>query len=322
MFEKLRGKLNIGIVAVTLLFALLSSGVCYGVIVRNAFVMQAARVKQNAENGTNVCKAYIEAVQDFSRGVTDRQEIAEKISAGIFDSEIKQLINDFKLAVDVAGVTLYGVNDYVTYSAEMGDIKSFEEFLQNKEISDFWNGNEEDFISVRNTVVAGVYGNTIYDGKRGIISCMSKVCDVDGNAVGLLVADILPSALSESKLAYDGFDLPCKSFFTDGVAVYGGNKELALYAKENARSVDGKYYVVSADFVGDSKVVMVARLTAYKEYCVKLAVAMLAVLCLIAFGVIAFAKYVAHCVTEPLCQLLAQMASDEKKLTSMSKMSK
>lgn len=318
MFEKLRKKITFGIVAVALLFALVLGGVSYAVIVRNAFTMQAARVRQNVENGAKGCKSYVEAVQGFVNGIAAKRAVADKILGGVYDSEIKQLLNGFyNYAVAVGGVTLYGANNYVTYSAGMGVVPSLDELLTNDEIADFWQSNKTEFVSVRNDVVVGVYGNTTYNGELGVVSCIGKVYDDDGVAVGMLVADILPAALYEAKLTYDGFDLPCQAFVTDGNNVYGGKADFVEYIDVQGRSPDGKYYVVSTDFVDGTKVVMLAPLSSFVGYCFAVAGVMLAVVGLVALCVVIFARYISRCVSEPLCQLLINMAADEHKLSQL-----
>ncbi len=318
MFEKLRKKINIGIVVVAVLFALLSGCVSYFIILRNAFVMQAARVKQNVENGAKGCKSYVETVQSFVNGVAAKKIVAEKISGGVYDTEIKQLLNDFyNYGVAVGGVTLYGNNNYVTYSAGMGVVPTFEQLLTNDEIKDFWAGIESSFVSLRNDVVAGVYGNTTYNSKWGIVSCLCKVYDSSHVAVGLLVADILPTVLYDAKLSYDGFDLPCQTFlFREGFA-YGGKDEFAAYSNTSNVSSDGKYFVVSTNFLDESKIVMLAPLSSYAMYCFSVAFVMLAVVGVVVIFVVAFARYVSRCVSEPLCQLLTQMGIDEYKLSQL-----
>ena len=319
MFEKLRKKIIFGIVAVALLFALVLGGVSYAVIVRNAFAMQAARVRQNVENGAKGCETYVEAVQGFVNGVAAKHTVADKIVGCVYDSEIKQLLNGFyNYAVAVGGVTLYGANNYVTYSAGMGVVPSFEELLTIDEIAAFWQSDKTEFVSVRNNVVPGVYGNTTYNTGWGVVSCICKVYGEDGNAVGMLVADILPTSLYEAKLAYEGFDLPCQAFVTDDGNVYGGKAELLPYISVDGCSSDGRYYVVSTKFADGARVVMLASLSSFVGYCFAVAGVMIVVVGLVALCVVAFARYISRCMSEPLCQLLIRMASDEHKLSQLS----
>jgi hypothetical protein len=213
-----------------IVFVLLLSSISYFVIVRNMYNSQANRTHQNVESCLDSGSSYVSTVMGFVKNTSLNARIIDVVKGDVSDisASLNALCNH---SVKIDGVILYGYNGYVAYSAGVGSPPTLEELLSNEEIRSFVESDEDSLVSVRTEGLAQVYNYNRYDQRKGIVSCIQKVYS-EGDAIGLLVADILPETISSLKFNYQSFGVEGKVYLSNGDLLTDDDELVKSYLDE------------------------------------------------------------------------------------------
>ena len=291
-------------------FVLLLSSISYFVIVRNMYNSQANRTHQNAQSCLDSGSSYISTVEGFVKNASLNDKLIGVLLGDV--SDISTTLNSLcNHSVKIDGVILYGYNGYLAYSAGVGSPPSLEELLSREEISNFINSDEDSLVSVRAEALAQVYNYNRYDPRKGIVSCIQKVYSGD-EAIGLLVADILPETISSLKFSSRSFGVEGEAYLSNGNLLTDDYELAESFQKEdkNGLSKDRKNYIVTSEMKDGWQVVIYAPQHAFLEMSFEIFAVFLAVdIILILLGVL-FARYLSDRLVTPLNNLYERAKTD------------
>jgi len=311
MLTKLRKRIFNSVFYVVLAFVLLISGVSFGVTANDLKQSQRQRVQANAESGVAGVETYLSAVVGFVEQTSLQKGIVNAASGADISGASRLLDGLCGYAVKIDGAILYGANDYVAYSSGVGSPPSFAELMAVKIIAEFYNGDEQVFVSMRKQAVAHMYNRVFYNTDNGVVSVMRKVYDDSGAVKGLLVADVTPETLCSVKLKYNAFGVQCNAFLANDELLSDDASFNNYYVQAaEGQTGDNKYFVASADISDGNSVVLFAAQHEFVKRLVLMAGILVAIdVILVSFGAL-FAHYVAASVVNPLEHLLKRMTAD------------
>ncbi len=291
------------IFCLSLIFALTVSLVSYIVIVSNLYSNQVEKSESNTESAAKMTSAYIVQAMSFVENAASQSHFSSALSgAGIeIGDDLNRLCN---YSVKIDGATLYGLSGYTTYSAGIGLPPTLDELKSEGDIAEFINSDKTTHISIRVTNVAAVYNMASYNSENGVISCMCKIYK-DGETVGLLVADILPSSLFSQKLRYSSFDSDCRFAITNGSSLLDGGDNVKEITAEGGSL--GKYYTSESDIVGGGKLSMYVSIEKFIYQCYFILFVMMIYTGLLLIAVSCISRSVSESAVSPLERLNGQM---------------
>lgn len=264
MFGKLRKKIFYSVFLVAVVLVISISMVSYILIVDNVFEMQKERANSCVESGVSGAKTYIMAIMGFVENTAKNTSIisACKYGYGSPTSLLDDLCNN---SVVIDGAVLYGLNGYIRYSAGVGAPPTLDEIRSIDDVNNFLLSDENKLVSIRKSVIAKAYHSAYYNEDGGIISCMAKVIDEDGEIVGILVGDITPMTLIKEKLDYSAFDSEANVKIIKGGAVLSTGVLLSDYTKDSGDSIFDEAYIASSDFINESQISMRFSVSSFKS---------------------------------------------------------
>lgn len=307
MFKKLHKKIFNSVLLVIVFFTLLISAISCCTVSYSLFSFQAQRTAQNVQSGVNGCQNYFATVMGFVKNTAKNQQIVNCAQGNVGD--VSSLLNGLtNNSVQIDGAILYGYNGYVAYSGGVGSPPSWKQLLQIDQINDFVQSSQESCVCVRNSVVASAYKSTPYNQQKGIVSVMHKVYDGE-NAVGILVADVLPETLYAQKLSLHSFGTTGYTFLLNG-GLMCDDQTFINYAREISKdglSRDAQYYCASSvSDDGWAVITFVPQKVFLGRIALIIGVFLAVDLIIVSFGML-FAHSVADSVTKPLNNLSKKM---------------
>lgn len=293
-----------------IVFVLLLSSISYYVIVRNTYNSQVNRTHQNAQSCLDSGCSYISTVMGFVKNASLNDRIIDVVEGDV--SDVSTLLNSLcNHSVKIDGVILYGYNGYVAYSAGVGSPPTLDELLSNEIISSFVQNDEDSVVSVRTEALAYAYNYNRYDARKGIVSCIQKVYS-NGEAVGLLVADILPETISSLKFNCQSFGVEGEAYLSNGSLLTDDYELAKSFQSEdkNGLSNDKKSYIVTSEMKDGWQVVIYApQYEFWQKSFVIFAVFLAVDLLLIRLGIF-FARYLSDKLIVPLNNLHKRASTD------------
>ncbi len=293
-----------------IVFVLLLSSISYFVIVRNMYNSQANITHQNAQSCLDSGRSYISTVMGFVKNASLNDKIINVVEGNV--SDVSTLLNSLcNHSVKIDGVILYGYNGYVAYSAGVGSPPTLDELLLNEIISNFVQNDEDSVVSVRTEALAQAYNYNRYDSRKGIVSCIQKVYS-KGEAVGLLVADILPETISSLKFNCKSFGVEGKAYLSDGSLLTDDYELAKSFQSEdkNGLSNDKRSYIVTSEMKAGWQVVIYAPQYEFWQISFVIFAVFLAVdIILIRLGIF-FARYLSDKLIVPLNNLHKRASTD------------
>lgn len=308
MFGKLRKKIIYSVVLIAFVFILSLSAVSYSLIVASIYNMQKDRADFCATSAVAGCNSYVNAVIGFVENTASKSVIVNAVlHSG--EAQATSALNDLRNnSVEIDGVILYGFDGYIAYSAGVGAPPSLDELRQDEGIGEFMSSSATKYVSLRKSGHAGVYNSAYYEEGSGIISCIVKVLDEHQNAVGILVADVLPSTIEEAKLSsYTAFDATAKSQIKRGDAMLSSRANVEDFSVTKKSKITDDAYVSEAEFVNDASIVLRFSLSNFKRQSALTFAILLGVDVLLMAASVLFARRFADNVTNPLGSLLDRM---------------
>ncbi len=304
MFERLKKRIFNSIFLLCLVFAVTVSTISYVVIVSDLYDTQIAKSNLNCTSAAKMAATYISQVMRFVENAASRRELQAALSGGSYDvtQELNRLCN---YSIQIDGATLYGYDGHMTYSAEMGAPPTLEELNTEPDIAAFLQSEQQTHISLRVSHVAGVYNRTYYNEANGVISCIVKIY-VEGEARGILVADILPETLFAQRMLYSSFDADCHFVIEKEGQVFTSDREVKTLLRGENRGYPG-YYIVSRQLTQDSQLQMYVSKAGYDRQCLVIGGAMIAFLAVLICAVSYTARRISRNAVAPLEKLNEQM---------------
>ena len=310
MFNELHKRIFNSMLLMVIVFVLLLSSISYFVIVRNMYNSQANRSHQNVQSCLDSGRSYISTVMGFVKNASLNERLIDVVEGDVSDvsTSLNSLCNH---SVKIDGVILYGYNGYVAYSAGVGSPSTLEELLSNEEIRNFVGDDKDSFVSVRTEALAQVYNYNRYDSRKGSVSCIQKVYSGD-DAIGLLVADILPETISSLKFNCQSFGVEGKAYLSNGNLLTDDHELAESFQSEekNGLSKDRKNYIVTSEMKDGWQVVIYAPQHEFLEISFAIFAVFFAVdTILILLGVL-FAHYLSDKLIVPLNNLYKRASTD------------
>ncbi len=309
MFIKLRKKIFNSIFFVILGFVILLTAISYTIIFKNLTDSQKQRTVSNAESGVRSLSFYFSTAMGFVENCAKNPDVVDAVTGKSLSNITPKLNELCDYALKIDGVTLYGYNGYTAYSAGVGAPPSLESLKSVEDIDTFISSEDITFVSVRNDAVCGTYHSNLYPAEKGVVSCMAKV--YDGDAVGLIVADILPETLCSGRLNSESFDSK-SAVFLIGTSIITDDEVFKKYYAETqpfTNTKDGKYYLATATYEnGFSVAVFAPKSNFFKRLTILFVAFCLFDLTIILLGA-AFARFISAKTVNPLDNLYRRMTS-------------
>lgn len=310
MFIKLRKRLFNSIFWVLFAFVVITSGVSCATITGFLFSSQQQRCQNNVHSGVIRCDSYVENAMSLAANAANNKDIVEFLKGGTADVSGK--LNDFyNYSIATDGVILYSVSGHVSCSSGVGSAPTYAELLSVPQINEFVQSQQNQLVSVRKQAVAKAYGSIFYNAENGVISCLHKVTDENGEMIGLLEVDILPKTLADVKLKYNSFSAQCSSFFIVGNELLTDNEEFVRLSDfSDGVTKNLKYYAVYGEVFDGCRIVMFAPLSEFVRQAVVLAFVFFALDAVLTCAVALIAFNVRDSVVDPLENLLKKMNAE------------
>lgn len=142
----------------------------------------------------NSLKLYISSAETSTYNLSLDETVIEELYSPSGESLMRRLEDTCNYSLKINAIYAYSQTGEVFTSSTVAQVPELEELRKDDGIAAFLDGDELDYISLRTSNMAGIYGNTRYDEKMGVITCCRKVLK-DGEVVGWIFTDILPSNL-------------------------------------------------------------------------------------------------------------------------------
>lgn len=204
----------------------------------------------------NSFKLYVNSAETSTYNLSHDEVIADELYEPAGQSLMQKLEDTCNYSLKINAVTAYSRSGAVYTSATVAQVPSLETLRLDGGIAAFLDGDEESYISLRTRYMAGIYNNTLYDERMGIITCCRKVYK-EGQLAGWIFTDILPANLY-SYVFGEGLFEDAVAFLVTGDGYFSYNNNAAheellngeksgnyfLYRKQ---SDDGRYSLAVYD---------------------------------------------------------------------------
>lgn len=148
-----------------------------------------------AERAMSLCMLYINSVSSETYNLATDESIISVLKQESGQTIVSRLDSACNYSLRIDAICVYAENGTVYTSSEISAQPTLEALKTNEGIAAFIEGDSDLFISLRTDNIAEIYHNISYQKKLGIVTCCRKVYDGDGNTIGYIFADILPSNL-------------------------------------------------------------------------------------------------------------------------------
>lgn len=291
-----------------MLLILIMVGVSIGVTASTTAKTYRSLVGQRAKSFSNELDIYLSSVDaSLYRLSHDSKVVNELLEEG--GASLDATLNTTcEYSFPISGITLYAPDGRIYTSSRLGGVPSLDTLKKADDLRDFFDGNESAGLFMRFSELAVTYNNIHYPPQNGAISYLRRVVN-DGEDIGYIVADILPSELYAS--------------FSDGM-IEGGNAYIVtgnryLADDENAAkrelfekaylNGDGDYVVSSS---GDEFfVVLIAPTEPYRLRALWLSLIFIATALALTAALVAVSYKTAKHVTKRLDALYDRMENQQ-----------
>lgn len=213
MFRKTQTKIYRTLMLTAALFIILLIVPSVLIFTNMIYTTYETMAKKKLERSFYSCRNFIDSVMTSTENLTYDAAVIETVS-GTRDGSLAAVLDaacNYSLTINA--IAVYDLNGNVYTSSGVAGAPTLDELCENEGIADFVADRDAaDFVSIRNSQIAKIYGGTNYDDSLGIVSCLYKIYNADGLA-GYAVSDVFPSAL------FGFFSYPNDAYFKNSVAM-------------------------------------------------------------------------------------------------------